>query len=192
MIARGSRMLFALFAPILLVANSAPPVNFVLDATASSVSAKVPFFGIASKTARFPEMAGAVTIVPGMPEAALVDVTFDARELEAPDETTLKRLRGKKFFWVDEYPTIRFVGREMVLDTPTSGTVRGELTARGVTNDEVLEVTFDTPPEAAPPGQPVTLTGTMTINRRDYGMRSYQLIVGNKVQISLTARMVPN
>ena len=34
-------------------------------------------------------------------------------------------------------------------------------------------------------------TGTTTIDRRDFGMKSYQLIVGNKVDIKLKARMVP-
>ncbi len=186
------RMLLVLCAPLLLIANNAAPLSFILDASASSVSAKVPFFGISSKSAEFPKMEGEVTIVPGQPEGAVVDVTFDARELQAPDEVTLKRLRGEKFFWVEKYPTIRFVGNELTMKSPTSGIVKGQLTARGVTNDEELEVSFDTPPEQAAPGQAVNLTGKMTINRRDYGMRSYQLIVGNKVSISLRARMLPS
>ncbi len=185
-------IVLAVQAPSTLLASSAVPLTFVLDSSASSVSAKVPFFGISSKTAEFPQMAGEVTIVPGQSEGALIDVTFDARELQAPDETTLKRLRGEKFFWVEKYPSIRFVGNDLRMKSPTSGTVTGELTARGVTNEEVLEVSFDTPPEQAAPGQAVTLTGKMTINRRDYGMRSYQLIVGNKVKISIRARMVPS
>jgi len=189
---RWMMIVLALLAPSALLASSAVPLTFVLDSSASSVSAKVPFFGISSKTAEFPQMAGEVTIVPGQSEGALIDVTFDARELQAPDETTLKRLRGEKFFWVEKYPSIRFVGKDLQMKSPTSGTVKGELTARGVTNDEVLDVTFDTPPEQAEPGQAVMLTGKMTINRRDYGMRSYQLIVGNKVKISIRARMVPS
>ena len=67
-----------------------------------------------------------------------------------------------------------------------------ELTARGVTREEVLSVSFDTPPQSAPAGQAINLTGSMTIDRRNYGMRSYQLIVGKKVKISLRARMMPS
>ena len=92
--------LLALLAPLLLVANSAAPLTYTLDASASNVSAKVPFFGLSSKTAKFPKMSGSVRIVPGQPERALIDVTFDATALEAPDSVTLKRLRGEKFFWV--------------------------------------------------------------------------------------------
>ncbi|ASJ92665.1 polyisoprenoid-binding protein [Porphyrobacter sp. CACIAM 03H1] len=176
---------------IMVLANAASvPQRYTLDASASNVSAKVPFFGLASKTARFPRMQGAVTIVPGAPERAMIDVTFDATALEAPDSVTLARLRGEKFFWVEKYPTIRFVGRSLTLASATRGTVAGELTARGVTRPAKLDVTFDADP-VAQAGRPVSFTGTTTIDRRDFGMKSYQLIVGNKVDITLKARMVP-
>jgi polyisoprenoid-binding protein YceI len=178
--------LLAIFA----IANIGAPQRYTLDASASNVSAKVPFFGIASKTARFPQMQGAVTIVPGAPERAVIDVTFDATAIEAPDDLTLSRLRGEKFFWVEKYPTVHFVGRSLKLTSPTRGTVSGELTARGVTKPQTLTVTFDADP-LTQVGQPVSFTGTTTIDRRQYGMKSYQLIVGNKVDIMLKARMVP-
>ena len=179
--------------PVLAVfalANIGAPQRYVLDASASNVSAKVPFFGLASKTARFPRMQGAVTIVPGAPERAVIDVTFDATAIEAPDSVTLGRLRGDKFFWVEKYPTVRFVGRSLKLTSATRGTVSGEITARGVTKPQTLAVTFDADP-LAQVGKPVSFTGTTTIDRRQYGMKSYQLVVGNKVDIILKARMLP-
>lgn len=176
---------------LLTIANAASvPQRYTLDARASNVSAKVPFFGLASKTARFPRMEGAVTIVPGAPEQAVIDVTFDATAIEAPDSVTLSRLRGEKFFWVEKYPTIRFVGRALKLSSATRGTVAGDLTARGVTRPATLAVTFDADP-VAQAGKPVSFTGTTTIDRRQFGMKSYQLIVGNQVDITLKARMVP-
>lgn len=176
---------------LVVLANAASiPQRYTLDASASNVSAKVPFFGLASKTAYFPRMQGAVTIVPGAPEKAVIDVTFDATAIEAPDAVTLARLRGERFFWVEKYPTIRFIGRALTLSSATRGTVSGELTARGVTRPATLAVTFDIDP-VAQAGKPVSFTGTTTIDRREFGMKSYQLIVGNKVDITLKARMVP-
>ena len=179
--------LLALFA---LANASSMPQRYTLDASASNVSAKVPFFGLSSKTAKFPRMEGAVTIVPGAPEKAVIDVTFDATAIQAPDSVTLARLRGDKFFWVEKYPTIHFVGRSLKLSSATRGTVSGTLTARGVTKPATLSVTFDTDP-VAQVGKPVSFTGTTTIDRREFGMRAYQLLVGNKVDITLKARMVP-
>lgn len=171
-------------------AQSDAPLNYRLDANSSDVSARVPFFGLSSKTARFPRMQGSVSITPGAPERAVIDVTFDAAAIEAPDETTLNRLKGERFFWVERYPTIRFVGRSLKLTSPTKGTVTGELTARGVTRQETLKVEFQADP-AKLSGIPISFTGEMEIDRRQYGMRSYQLIVGNKVDIQLRAKMVP-
>jgi polyisoprenoid-binding protein YceI len=184
------RMILLPLLAVFAIANIGAPQRYTLDASASNVSAKVPFFGIASKTARFPQMQGAVTIVPGAPERAVIDVTFDATAIEAPDDLTLSRLRGEKFFWVEKYPTVHFVGRSLKLPSPTRGTVSGELTARGVTKPQTLTVTFDADP-LTQVGQPVSFTGTTTIDRRQYGMKSYQLIVGNKVDIMLKARMLP-
>jgi polyisoprenoid-binding protein YceI len=176
---------------ILTLANTAStPQRYTLDASASNVSAKVPFFGLSSKTAKFPRMEGAVTIVPGAPEKAVIDVTFDATAIQAPDSVTLERLRGEKFFWVEKYPSIRFIGHALKLSSATKGTVAGDLTARGVTKPASLAVTFDADP-VANAGKPVSFTGTTTIDRRQFGMTSYQFIVGNNVDITLKARMVP-
>ncbi len=181
--------MLALLMPFGTSAQSNAALNYSLDAGASSVTARVAFFGLSSKTARFPRMDGDVTIVPGAPERAVIDVTFDASAIEAPDETTLRRLRGERFFWVERYPKIRFVGRSLNLTSAIRGTVTGDLTARGVTRTETLAVTFESDPSTA--SGAVTFTGEMEIDRRDYGMRSYQLIVGNTVKIQLRARMVP-
>lgn len=190
-IAKLLRLILLLLFGVFALANTGSiPHRYTLDAGASNVSAKVPFFGLASKTARFPRMQGAVTIVPGAPEQAVIDVTFDATAIEAPDDVTLQRLRGEKFFWVEKYPSVRFVGQSLTLSSATRGTVSGQLTARGISRPQTLVVTFDADPLSMRE-KPVSFTGTTTIDRREYGMKSYQLIVGNKVDITLKARMVP-
>ena len=176
----------------LLAANTSAPVRYTLDESNSLLSAKVPFFGLASKTATFPKMRGTATIVGNDPSQAAIDVTFDATAITAPDTTTLNRLRGERFFWVEEYPTIRFIGRSLNMTSETEATMTGRLTARGVTRDQTLNVKFDRNPLTAGPSAPINFTATAKIDRRNYGMRSYQLIVGNKVDISLRARLVPS
>ncbi len=178
--------------PVLaLIATASAPLNYTLDAQTSAVSAKVAFLGLASKTAGFPTMSGKVTIVPDHPSEALVDVTIDATQLVAPDKVTLARLRGEKFFWVDKYPTVHFVGHKLTMRDPTHGSVDGKLTARGVTRQEQLFVTFDEPPAKAAHGKAITLNGEMQIDRRNYGMTAYRFVVGKEVTIKLQARMVP-
>ena len=174
-----------------LVANADAPVNYTLDERNTLLSAKVPFFGLASKTATFPKVAGTATIVGNDPAKAEITVTWDATAITAPDTVTLNRLKGERFFWVEEYPSIRFVGRSLNMTSATEGSMTGRLTARGVTRDQTLKVEFDRNPLTAGPDAPINFTATARIDRRNYGMKSYQLIVGNKVNISLRARIVP-
>lgn len=182
-----------LFLPLILLfaTGAIDTLRFKVDAPQSAVSAKVAFFGIASKTAQFPKVSGSAVVVPQQPDALHLDVELDARALTAPDSVTLKRLKGEKFFWVEKYPTVRFVGDGMQFTSPTSGIVKGMLTARGVSKPVTLEVAFDRPPAKLAPGEPVTLTGSTRIDRRQFGMTAYSLIVGRKVDITIKARMVP-
>lgn len=176
----------------LLAANASSPVQYRLDQDTSVLSAKVPFFGLSSKTATFPKMSGTATIVGNDPSRAEIDVTFDATALTAPDTTTLKRLKSEKFFWTEKHPSIRFSGRSLNMSSATKGTITGSLTARGVTREQELNVTFDRNPLTAPANAPISFTATAKIDRRNYGMKSFQLIVGNKVDIKLRARIVPS
>jgi polyisoprenoid-binding protein YceI len=165
--------------------------RYALDSGASDVSAKVAFLGLASKTARFPAVTGRIALQPERPDAIDLDVTLDARALRASDSLTLDRLRGPAFFDVANHPTVRFTGTAMQVTGPRTARVSGELTARGVTRPQVLAVTFDRDPAAARGREPVGLIGRMTIDRRDYGMTAWSAIVGNKVDITIRSRMVP-
>lgn len=188
---KTARIMLALVVALLLGAAAPTGQIYAVDATASSLSAKVPFLGIGRKSAGFPEVSGTIRLDRQRPQDIALDVKIDARALTAGDNITLSRLKGEKFFWVEKYPQVRFVGREMKLTSPTEGSVDGELTARGVTRPVTLDVTFDRRPAQALPGEAISLTGKTRINRYDFGMKSYRLIVGKYVEIELKARMVP-
>ncbi|QPC98066.1 YceI family protein [Qipengyuania soli] len=165
--------------------------RYSLQSDASDVSAKVAFFGLASKTAKFPKVSGTALLPAGDPSGMSLEVTLDARALEAPDKVTLSRLRGPKFFWVEKYPTVQFSGKGMAMTDERNGRVSGNLTARGITKPVTLDVAFDTPPSKARAGEALALTARTTIDRRDFGMTSYSLIVGRKVDIRIRTRMTP-
>ena len=169
---------------------STPLHRYTLDA-ASAVQARVAFFGLSSKTAGFPRLTGQVVLDPARLDRIDLDVSIDARAITAPDKVTLARLKGKDFFDVEHYPTVRYRGTAMTMTGPASADVRGELTARGVTRPSILKVTFATPPGQITGREPVAITGRTEIDRRDFGMTAWPMIVGRKVTITLKARMVP-
>lgn len=187
------RLRAVLAVPVLLALAAAAPAahHYRLDPASSDVSASVSFFALAHKKAGFPKMMGSITLVPDQPETIDLNVTLDATALTAGDSVTLKRLKGPKFFDVAHHPTIRFSGQHMELSGKRTAMVTGKLTARGVTRPATLKVTFDRPPLQARADQPIGFTATTTIDRRDYGMTAYSLIVGRDVDITIKARMLP-
>jgi len=180
---------FAPFAAIFLM--GAAPLSYTLDTKASSITTQVPFLGIGSRSATFNTITGSVKFTPDKPADARVNVTINTQDIKAPDSLTLSRLKSEKFFWVDKYPTARFVGSNLKMTGTRTGTISGTLTARGVTRPEKLNVTFAQDPTKAL-GKPIGITGRMKINRKNYGMTSFNLIVGKTVTINLKARMVPS
>lgn len=171
--------------------HAAPPQRYVIDAANSAVSARVAFMGLASKTAHFPQVSGEIRLDPLRPETVALDVTLDARALRAGDAETLRRLKSPAFFDVERHPAIRLTGETMRMTGPRTAEIAARLTARGVSRAEMLRVTFERDPAQTDPGAPIAFTGTMAINRRNYGMTAYSLIVGNTVNIAIRARMVP-
>ena len=171
--------------------NTASTYRFRLDPVSSSVDAKVAFMGIGNRKAYFPALRGNVTLSPEQMNQIDLNVTIDATQLTADDGTTTGRLKGKDFFYVDKFPTVRFEGTQLSMTNSTNGIVRGNLTARGVTRPVALNVAFSTPPADAKGKDAIRLTGVTTINRKDFGMTAYSLVVGKKVTITIKTRLLP-
>ena len=184
-------LLLTLLAP-LLVGAAQPTYRYQIDPARSLVSAKVGFFGIASKTAQFPRMTGQIALSPQRLDTIDLDVELDARRLQAGDSVTLGRLKGRDFFDVERHPTVRFAGRNMTMTGATTATVAGEVTARGVTRPAILSVTFRDPPAKVSGRDAVEFSARTVIDRREFGMTTYSAVVGRKVAITIQARMVPD
>ncbi len=178
--------------PLLLCLGAIEPTfHYHLDARASEVSARVSFFGLASKTAQFPKMKGTITLQPGRLDTIDLDVELDATALTAGDRLTTGRLKGPDFFDVAHFPVVRFAGQRMTMTGPVTAQVVGTITARGQTHPAMMDVAFQDPPARTSGHVPVQLSARATIDRRDFGMTAYSMIVGKKVTITVNTRMVP-
>lgn len=179
--------LLALLQPAWAMAGD---LRYVIDRSASRVDAKVPFLGIASKTAKFPDMTGTFNLSFADLEALDMVVDIDARTLTTGDAQT-KTLKGKSFFDVAHHPTVRFVGKRLKMTGERTAEVEGQITARGVTRPIRLNVTFSVPPFSTGGTQPISIVGTGVIDRRQFGMTAFPWIIGAMVNVTIRARMVP-
>jgi polyisoprenoid-binding protein YceI len=162
---------------LLLLGAAEPPRRYSLEPAASTVSARVAFFGL--------------TLDPDTRELGDLSVVIDATALTAPDPVTLARLKGPQFFDVARFPTVRFTGRRLRMTGDREASVDGEITARGVTRPATLQVRFAAPPRLAGPGARLSIDASTTIDRRDFGMTAYPLIVGRQVAIRIKASFAP-
>lgn len=189
---RKTRRIIGALALVALIGNAQPQkLRYRIDAQRSDVHARVGFFGIASKTARFPTISGGIELDPAHLESVKLDVMLDATALEAGDAVTLKRLKSPDFFDVEHHPQVRFVGRSMSMTGPVTAVVIGDLTAKGVTRPTTLNVSFTAPPAKATGREPIRLSGRAKIDRTQFGMTAYRLIVARNVTISIDTLMVP-
>jgi polyisoprenoid-binding protein YceI len=184
-------ILAALMAMLQPAQGAAGDLRYVIDKSASRVDAKVAFLGIASKTAKFPDMSGTFNLSFADLEALDMVVDIDARTLTTGDSQT-KTLKGKSFFDVARHPTVRFVGKRLKMTGDKTAEVEGLITARGITRPIQLNVTFSVPPFSTGGTQPISIVGTGVIDRRQFGMTAYPIIIGAMVNVTIRARMVPN
>lgn len=168
-----------------------PSLRFAISAADSKASAKVAFFGLASKTARFPALAGVVAIDPRQTGSIVIDVSLDAAQLAAGDNVTEARLKGPNFFDAAHTPVIRFVGGRLRVRNAMTAQIDGQLTAHGITRPVTLDVAFSRPIALIDGTTAVRIDGTTSIDRRAFGMTSYPFIVGRSVAIRLDIALAP-
>ncbi|MCW5646388.1 MAG: YceI family protein [Sphingopyxis sp.] len=166
-------------------------LNYRVDSSNSAVTAKVSFLGLGYRTADFPVITGDARITPDAMDRSRLNVQIDARQLTAGDTVTTNRLRSPDFFDVVNYPTVSFAGQGLAMTGPTTASVSGNLTARGVTRPVTLSIRFPGPPAQTATRDTINIVGTTSINRRDFGMTAYSLVVGKRVTITIRARLIP-
>ncbi len=115
-----------------------------------------------------------------------VMVTIDTESLDMDDKKWNARLKGRKYFDVDNYPKIRFISTRIEPTGPKSANVHGDLTMLGVTRPVVLSMGFNRA-GIHPLSQKYVagFSGNSVIKRSEFGMTSDLKWVGDEVHIRL-------
>lgn len=157
-----------------------------LDLTASSVEWKGVMLGVKEHTGNVTITEGSVEIAEGAVSGGkfLVDLTTITPTDTAYDENSTKEklvghLSSPDFFNVEEFPTATF---EITGSTGT--TVTGNLTVRGITNEETVEGV-----EIITVGDVTNIAGTLTFDRKKYDVSFdvpvKEMVISNDIQLSI-------
>ncbi len=151
--------------------------TFVLDPEHTSIGFLVHHIGYADTLGLFTEVEGTFAFDETAPAVKDVEVRVQAASVFSNSDARDGHARGADFLDAADHPDIVFVGKEAVATSETTGTITGDLTLRGVTQEVTFDLTLnkaadypfdprggDTPPYV------VGVSARGTIDRGDFGM----------------------
>ncbi len=127
---------------------------------------------------------GYVDFDPDNPAASSVEATIDVSTISTGAADRDAHLRSEDFFMVEEHPTMTFKSTNIEVTGDNTGKITGDLTMRGVTKPVTFDVEF-----MGSGGSPfgdlrAGFTGSVTINRKDWGLSWNQALETGGVLVS--------
>jgi len=181
----------AILATLLPGAASAEMVRYDLDPEHTTVAFLVSHIGFANTLGQFTQVSGHFMYDAEANELGEVSVTVPIRSIETFNDARDNHIVSEDFLWADQQPEMVFTATGGIAKTDTAGTVTGDLSFRGETNEVTLEVTLNKV-DAYPFGhgkETVGISARGSLNRSDWGS-TYALqggIVGDSVDLIIEA-----
>jgi polyisoprenoid-binding protein YceI len=150
-------------------ATAPAPAAGTVKYTIAPDTSKVTILGskpTATHTIKVNKFDGTVEVTDGKAETAKVNVTLDAKSIEADDPKLTGHLQSPDFFETAKYPTASFATTEIKAggDKGATHTITGNLEMRGVKKS----VTF--PATVALAADKVSVKSEFVINRKDWNI----------------------
>lgn len=132
----------------------------------------------------FDEFAGTAVLDGTYPANSRVEVTIEAASIDTRNAQRDEHLRGNDFLAMQEYPKITFASTGVRQAGETTFEVTGDLTIKGVTNEITIPFEFEGAAKDPFGNERVGFEGSVTINRRDYGVTWNAALEGGGVLVS--------
>lgn len=167
---------------------AADSLTFEPDHT--SVIFQYEHFGLSHPSGKIMGATGTLTLDRDTPANSAVDITLAMTTLTTalPDFDTL--LKSEKYFDIAQYPTATFKSTKVEMTGESTANVTGDLTIHGVTQSEVLAVTFNK--KAFNPALFKTgygFSATAHLSRKAFGLGNLEPIVGDDIDLIIDAEV---
>jgi polyisoprenoid-binding protein YceI len=167
-------------------AIAADTLTFEPDHT--SVIFQYPHFGMSHPSGKIMGATGTLTLDHDDMTKSAIDITLDMKTLTTALPAFDTLLKGDKYFEVDKFPDATFKSTKVELTGENTANVTGDLTIHGVTQSEVLAVTFNK--KAFNPAIFKTgygFSATAHLSRKAFGLGNYEPIVGDDIDLIIDA-----
>lgn len=185
------------FAPIMALMLALPTAlsaaeTYNIDSAHSEATFRIRHLAFTKVSGKVP-VQGTIRMDTDDPRKSSVDVIIDAAKIDTGNETRDKDLRSAKFFDVATYPNITFKSSAVTEVSKGKLSVTGTLTMHGQAKTIVIPMDFNGTAPGAKPGSIVAgFEGNLTLDRTDYGIKTYASdsgdvgMVGRQVTINLS------
>ncbi len=179
-------ILFILGLLTMSTAALADAVTYTIDPAHTSFSFVVQHMMISNVPGGFDQFSGTITYDPADLTKAKADIVIQTASIDTRIQKRDDHLRSPDFFDAAKYPTITF---NNALFTP--GHITGDLTMKGKTQRVTIPVIISGPVDEMG-HQAIGITGSLTINRQDFGISFNKVLdkggvaVSNDVNISIS------
>ncbi len=186
----------------LIASVSAPALAQVASADASKVEAGVyniepehsritfgvSHMGFTNYYGEFRNASGMLTLDPKKPDSSSVEVKIPTGSVMVPNAKLKEELDGDQWLDAAKYPDITFKSTKVAKTGADTAKVTGEFTLHGVTKPLTLNVKFNGA-GTNPLDKNYTsgFEATAMIKRSDYGVKTYVPLIGDDVDIMISA-----
>lgn len=143
----------------------------------------------------FAKPSGSVLLDEATPANSKITATVDVSSITTGVEERDTHLESPDFFDAAKYPAITFVSTRVSKSSAGAYSATGDLTMHGVTKPVTLAITAP-PPFNHAGGIRRGIEATLTVNRKDFGLRwefpgeGAGVVVGDNIQITIDAELV--
>uniref|UniRef100_UPI001FADED63 YceI family protein n=1 Tax=Geothrix sp. SG200 TaxID=2922865 RepID=UPI001FADED63 len=144
---------------------------------------------LAKVSGRFTKFEGTIQVDTADISKSSVAVTIDAASLTTDNEARDKHLKSPDFFDVAKYPTITFKSTSVKEVAKGKLEITGDFTLHGVTKRITFPITNAGTQPGMAPGSVVAgfIDGALSLNRNEYGIKTFPGVIGETVAVSLNA-----
>ena len=161
---------------------------YAVDPLHTQVSFAASHLGFTTFRGRFDAASGTLQFDPKKPDASTFDVAVRAGSVDTPVREVTDQLKGERYLDARKFPKITFKSTRIVVTGPYEAEVTGDFTLHGVTKPLTLVATLHgagMDPIFSKYTVGFELSGK--IRRSDFGMKSDLSLVGDEVQLVISA-----
>ena len=164
------------------------PGTFQVEPNHTRVQFSVMHLGFTHYWGDVSGVSGTLTLDPANASSDRVSVTIPVASISTTNATLDGQIKSPMFLDGTAYPDITFVSTSVTPTGSTTATIVGDLTLHGVTHPITLQAKFNAAGvNLMSKAYTVGFDATGSFNRSDFGVKTYVPMIGDNVDITISA-----